>query len=100
MNKSVYGNSETLEAAAITNTFLTVIEQCQVTNPSPFTAELLLDYMNRTTSILLALLQTNDKEFALRRLNVVRQEIAYLTGTPYVPLTSTNTLTSIMTNKP
>ena len=65
---------------------------------SPLTVDRLVEYLNRSTSIIIGLVQDGNKERALGRLNVIRQEIALLTDTSYVPLTITTTITGTLHN--
>lgn len=84
MNKSIYG--------------MTYIGQLPACAPPPtdLTVERLTQYLERATSIIVGLVQDGDKSRALGRLNIIRQEIALLTNTPYVPLVATTTISSTM----
>jgi hypothetical protein len=61
---------------------------------SPLTPDKLTEYINRADAIVAELALNHDKDTAISRLDIIRQEIAVLTNTPFRLLEKSITLSN------
>ncbi len=67
---------------------------CGGPSPPVLTPTSLLAYMSRYTALINQLLADSNKDRALARLEILRQEINIVSGTPYTPLSQDDGVTT------
>jgi hypothetical protein len=58
------------------------------------TPDKLTDYIKRANTLLVDLIRTHDRDTAVQRLDIIRQEIAVLTNTPFHVLEKSISITT------